>query len=304
MTSKLSAVIPLFNKSQYIKRAIESILNQNHPVDEIIIVDDGSTDNSVEIVNSIKSNKLKIISQKNQGVSSARNNGIKNASNEYVLLIDADDIWLPHFTTEIIKLIKAYPTAGMFATAYSFIKFKKITPANLRFVPKDSGLIQNYFLSCIKADLPVTASSVAIKKEAFYQVGGFIQGMAMGEDQLLWSRIAYKYPIAFSNTISVYYDISIANSACKTHIITSLAPHISYWTEDLKNEEVPNNFRNSLKQLLHFSALYCVKNNLKVNNKKQARKILFNEPTLLKDSYWFISIFLTFLPYFIIKRIF
>ena len=303
MTFKFSVVIPLYNKEKHIERAIRSVLNQALSVDEIIVVDDGSIDNGAKVVEKLACEKILLIRQLNQGVSVARNTGIKACRNELILLLDADDIWLPHFTTEITKLVTLFPDAGMFATAYAFLTEEKIIPATLKGCPNETGIIADYFLSCIKADLPITASSVAIKKSLIMEIGGFSSGMKMGEDQLLWSRIAYKHSIAYSVKISVYYDKSIENSACKVNLITHMAPHIQFWEQDLKLNRVPLHLHNSLIQLMHFSALYCVKNNLKLNNKKQARYLLFNEPNLKRDIYWFISIFLTFIPLFIIKRI-
>lgn len=304
MTFKVSVVIPLYNKSQYIQRAIESIEAQILPVDEIIVVDDGSADDSAKIVSLMENKKIKLIKQVNQGVSIARNNGINVSNNEYVLLLDADDIWLPGHTIEIAKLAKEFPKAGLLATAYAFQTGINIKPARLRGVPPKTGLLGDYFLSCIKADLPITASSVALKKSLFNKIGKFPVGMKMGEDQLVWSRMAYQHDIAFSNDITVYYDRSVEMSACKVNLITDLAPHIKDWSLDLLNGKVPKHLRASLTKLLHFSALYCVKNNLLLNNKSKARKILLHEKILNRDIYWYISILLTFSPYFIIKRVF
>lgn len=303
MTFNASVVIPLYNKSQYIVRAITSVLSQEVPVSEIIVVDDGSTDDSLEKVKEIASDKVILITQHNQGVSCARNNGIKKSRSKYILFLDADDIWLPNFTKEISKLAYQYPNAGMLATAYAFKEIEKITPAKLKAVPKKQGLLNDYFLSCIKADLPITASSVAIKKSVILSVGGFPEGMAMGEDQLTWSRVAYLTQVAFSNIICVHYDRAVDNSACKINLITELAPHIMHWQQDLAEGKVPTHLKYSLTQLLHFSALYCIKNNLKSNNKKQAMNQLLNEPLLKKDRYWFAGVLLSLLPYFVIKRV-
>jgi len=304
MTFKLSVVIPLYNKEKYIQRAIKSVLAQQLAVDEIVIVDDGSTDASVSQVEAIESNKIKLVRQSNQGVSVARNVGVNACKNDYVLLLDADDLWLTNFTEEITLLIKQYPQAALFATAYAFKEDQRIIPAKLKAVPSNKGLIPDYFLACIKADLPVTASSVALKKEAFLSIGGFPKGIKMGEDQLVWSKIAYQFPVAFSNTLCVYYDRSVDDSACKTNLITSLAPHVLQWQYDLQQHKVPNSLVSSLNKLLHFSALYCVKNNLILNNRVTARSILFNEPVLQRDIYWLVSVALTFMPQFIIKRVF
>jgi glycosyltransferase involved in cell wall biosynthesis len=111
-----SIVIPLYNKEKYIKRAITSVLDQTIQDFEIIVVNDGSTDNSTNIVKSITDNRIKLINQENQGVSVARNTGIENTKNEYIAFLDADDKWEPYFLEEIRKLIEINKSAGLFAT--------------------------------------------------------------------------------------------------------------------------------------------------------------------------------------------
>ena len=88
-----SIIIPLYNKEKYIVNTIKSVLNQSFSKFEVIVVDDGSSDNGVNAVKKIDDSRIKIITQKNQGVSAARNNGIKNAKYEYIAFLDADDLW-------------------------------------------------------------------------------------------------------------------------------------------------------------------------------------------------------------------
>lgn len=304
MTSELTVVIPLYNKEHYIQRALESVLSQHQQVDEIIVVDDGSTDNSAQKVKDLNNAKIKLIQQTNSGVSVARNTGIKNTKSKYVAFLDADDIWQSNFTENIFTLIRNYPKAGMFATAYSFLSNGKRTPAKLKGVPSKFGLLNDYYASCLKADLPITASSVVIEKAQLEAIGCFPVGMKMGEDQLTWSRIANISEIAFANVICVDYDVQVADSACQVNLITELAPHVIIWKEELNAEKIPTKFIHSLEQLIHLSALYCVKNNLKIGKNRTARTLLFSEPYLSKDKYWFAALLLTFVPHFILKRIF
>ena len=123
---KFSIVIPLYNKEKHVARAINSILNQTYQDFEIIIVDDGSTDFSYEEVKKINDPRIKIIRQKNLGVSSARNTGIKEAKNNYIGFLDADDKWKPDFLETIKKLIKDFPGAGAYATSYEIQKENRV----------------------------------------------------------------------------------------------------------------------------------------------------------------------------------
>ena len=111
----ISIIIPLYNKEKYIKKCIESVLLQSITDFEIVIVDDGSTDNSIAIIKSFKNERIHIIRQRNQGPSKARNTGLKNASGEWILFLDADDILIPGSLETFLKLIHKYPNDKCFA---------------------------------------------------------------------------------------------------------------------------------------------------------------------------------------------
>ena len=103
-----SVIIPLYNKSHTIERALKSVLNQTYKNFEAIIVDDGSTDNGIEIVNKYTSDaRIKILKQKNQGVSIARNEGVKNSLYQYIAFLDADDEWEKDYLETVLKIANA-----------------------------------------------------------------------------------------------------------------------------------------------------------------------------------------------------
>lgn len=212
--SMFSVVIPLYNKEGTISRAINSVLAQDFNMAfELIIVDDGSTDLSAVQVSKISDPRIKLIKQKNAGVSVARNRGVSEAKSDYVAFLDADDEWLPNFLSLIWELIQAFPDAGAYATAY-FLKYPdgKMIKANMDHAPHEisGGLLENYFASG-----PVCSSAVCIPKNIFTELGGFPEGVSMQEDLQMWVKIAIKYPIAFCpQAASIYYKDAV-NSACK-----------------------------------------------------------------------------------------
>ena len=116
---KFSVILPLYNKEKEIANTLKSVLNQTYKADEIIVVDDGSTDNSKEVVKKFKD--VKLIEQKNCGVSCARNRGIKEARNEYICFLDADDLWEEDFLEEIKRLIESFPQAIFYSTSHKMI---------------------------------------------------------------------------------------------------------------------------------------------------------------------------------------
>ena len=134
MNIKYSIIIPLYNKASYVRNALDSIVAQTYKDWELIIVDDGSTDNSATICEEFIKEKskicnlksqienIKIISQPNAGVAAARNNGVKSSHGEYLCFLDADDWWEPAFLAEMDKLFIEYPDAGIYATNYIYYK--------------------------------------------------------------------------------------------------------------------------------------------------------------------------------------
>jgi len=113
---KISVIIPLFNKKDTIIKALESIFNQTVQPLEIIVVNDGSTDGSVELVEQVKHPLTRLINQKNAGVSIARNRGINEAKGDWIAFLDADDFWDNDFLETINKLSNKYPSASVLIT--------------------------------------------------------------------------------------------------------------------------------------------------------------------------------------------
>ena len=216
-TKKVSVVIPLYNKEAYIARAVQSVLSQTMSPLETIVVDDGSTDRSSEIVRQF-GGRISIVHQNNSGVSSARNRGIEEARGEMVAFLDADDEWKPSFLETVLRLAEAYPRCGACMTYYEIVAENTIRLPQLRGLPPFpwEGVIDRYFLVAALGDPPITASSCCIPKNILIEMGGFQQGKRMGEDVDLWGRIALKYPLAFSSVIGASYHHDIESRACVT----------------------------------------------------------------------------------------
>lgn len=198
-----SVVIPLYNKEKYILRAVESVLSQSFTDFELIIVDDGSIDGSLEVIKSISDTRIKIIQQANQGVGSARNKGMAEAKYDWIALLDADDAWSTEHLSELAKIISTFSSVGMVATKPLRINtnlnpptIDKGTPGNIRLV--------DYFLEASKKRSLVCSSSVAISKKAFDSIGGF-SDKKRGEDLEYWVKVALDYPVATSDKVTAYY---------------------------------------------------------------------------------------------------
>lgn len=213
----ISVVVPLFNKGRHIERAVRSVLMQSHQDFELIVINDGSTDNGPEIVKHMEDSRIMIINQNNGGASAARNRGIEAAAGKLIAFLDADDEWKPDFLKTIIMLHDKYPDAGLYATAYQIVTVvhKKINPIfkGIGSHPWE-GIIPNYFRSAALGAPPVCTSAVATQKRILTECGGFALGKRMGEDVDLWGRIALCYPISFCTKMGAIYYTNAENSAC------------------------------------------------------------------------------------------
>lgn len=205
----LSIVIPLYNKEFQIANTLKSVLGQSFQDFEIVIVDDGSKDNSVSEVKKINDPRIRLISQTNAGVSAARNRGIQEALGEFIAFLDADDEWNPKYLETQVSLIHKYPGSKVFATNYEFRDTEgNITPTiinNLDIQGQD-GILDNYFEVAAISHPPLWTSAVVVNKDAIMSIGGFPEGIKSGEDLLTWARLAVKYKIAYCKTPMAFFN--------------------------------------------------------------------------------------------------
>lgn len=204
-----SIVIPLYNKEASIEHTIRSILKQTVADFELLVINDGSTDKSREIVAKIADDRIIIVDKPNGGISSARNSGILAAKNEYIAFVDADDYWMPDFLEVIKGLINEFPQAGCYATGYA-CKFNN-SILNVFGVEK-RGIVEDFFKQVYKGPI-MHSSSVCIKKSTFENIGYFSPLIKRGEDYDMWARLAKKVPIAASPETKVYYMLDSENKA-------------------------------------------------------------------------------------------
>lgn len=213
-----SIVIPLYNKAPYVAKAIHSVLGQTFSDYELIIVDDGSKDNSAEMAaNSINNHEqCRLIRQDNQGVSMARNNGVANSQGEYLCFLDADDWWEPTFLEEMARLIAEFPDAGIYGTNYTIVNETK-RKTRVAQIGVENGFEKGYINYCQAYAktmyMPLWTGAVCIPRRVFDEIGGFPKGVKLGEDFILWIHIALKYKVAFLNKPLAYYnqDVDVAH---------------------------------------------------------------------------------------------
>jgi glycosyltransferase involved in cell wall biosynthesis len=276
-TCKISVVIPLYNKAPHIARAVNSVLSQKEPVNEILIIDDGSTDESVDVVRSMSCDRILLIQQQNSGVSVARNTGIKNARNPLVAFLDADDAWLPTHIETLKRLYASHPQCGAFASARMLGKEgEKPVPLYYHNMPSESweGVLPNYFVSA-----PCSSSTVMVPKYVFEKVGLFPIGERIGEDLDMWCRIALQYPIAFSKKNgAIKYEDSINKSrhyGVKQERYGALLATLEHTL--LNRPALPRGIEyNDIREYRDSVMIYVAVYKVLAGQSKQARQLLFH----------------------------
>lgn len=212
-----SVVIPLYNKENFIAQTLSHVLSQRFQDFEVVIVNDGSTDKSLQVVQSFDDERIKIYQQKNQGVSAARNFGIQQATGQYMALLDADDIWKNYHLQALYDAIQQYPDKGVYCTGYEIMLDKKgtIRPAVYNnYSPNDIEIVDDFFTKSTVN--PILCSSVlAFTKDVFTVIGDFDTTLKASEDLDFFLRAATKFNIVLNPRISVCYVKDSENNLSK-----------------------------------------------------------------------------------------
>lgn len=202
-----SVVIPLYNKEQSIANTIQSVLDQTFQDFEIVVVNDGSTDKSAEIVERINGSRIRLIHQENGGVSSARNRGIKEAVRDWIAFLDGDDLWKVNHLEEVAEMIKLFPNDKVFTTSFEYSDGRKLFKH-----PRKSKIfkVENYFKEALKESL-IWTSVVTVHKSCFDKVGAFNPKLSRGEDLDMWARLAREYDVVKSSEVTAVYRVEAEN---------------------------------------------------------------------------------------------
>lgn len=212
-----SIVIPLYNKEQSIQKTISSVLRQSYSKWELIIVNDGSTDDSMKVASSISDSRIRFVNKKNGGVCSARNRGILEAKYDYVAFLDADDVWYPSYLEKQSEMIEDFPQAAMWGTNFYETKNGVRSELDTGFTDDFRGYVYHYFKNRSVSDLFIS-SSIVIKKNAFTNAGVFDERIKYSEDLDMWYRLILNYPVAFSAQHLVEYVQDSENRAMERKI--------------------------------------------------------------------------------------
>ncbi|NCO62747.1 MAG: glycosyltransferase family 2 protein [Flavobacteriales bacterium] len=238
-----SVIIPLFNKEKFIKQTLLSVLNQTLTDFEVIIINDGSTDDSLSIASSLKDKRIQILNQQNKGLCASRNLGIKTSKGTFMAFLDADDLWMEDFLETIYKLIQLHQEQLIFATNVKLL-FPNKTP-NLNsttFSIDKKTLMTNYFRQRKNILGP---SSLVINKLVFEEVGYFDETINYGEEDDFYIRCFNIYNLIYYNDFKTYYRTGLSNQLTAPN--KNFERKIPDYEKYLKNTNNPD-----LKKFLDF----------------------------------------------------
>ena len=189
---KVSVVIPAYNAMKYLPATVESVLQQTFTDFEVLIINDGSSDNILEWTTQITDPRVRVISQENKGLSGARNTGINNSSGEYIAFIDADDLWLPSKLEKQVKSLDNNPQAGL---VYTWTAWTDETgkPTGVIVASDIEGYVWEQM---VVNDKISNGSSAMVRRICFDKVGLFDTELTSSEDRDMWIRLAAHYHFA------------------------------------------------------------------------------------------------------------
>jgi len=298
----VSVIIPLYNREDLIACAIDSVLAQTFTDFELIVIDDGSTDDGPEIVKQYDDQRIKIIFQQNAGPSSARNKGIDKAKGEWIAFLDSDDKWLEDKLQKQMELLERNP--GLVWVGCNYMIDHSITKERRAFVNPEKiekYLTNNcFFKSCFDAinmGAGLTPGTMIVKRSVLQEVGSFQAGLNYGEEFDLWWRIGYHYPeLGFVNSPLIVYNAQMPGSLTASTKAISIIETLSEMFE--KNLSLSRQFgvKDDIKpfivqRLRKWSYnLYCQ------GHFKQIRKCLKTFNDILPMSFKFVMNILTMLP--------
>ena len=295
-----SVVIPAYNAEKYVTAAVESVLSQTVCDFEVLVIDDGSQDETGRVVMAKSDSRIRYIRQENGGVSSARNTGIHAANGDYICFLDADDFWYPDHLETLVKLIKAYPQCGMFLTGYAILdtagKITLKTEKMLQSIEVPVFCSNNGIGMLQKYGYFIHTNSICCSRTALNKVGDFVPGVKNGEDDDLWYRILVYFPIAIAkHTITVY-----RRQECGA---TSKRYFIADWIFEkrlpgiLKDDEVRQDVKNSLCERMETRKLSYVRYLLVTGEKKKAMDLFWKlDKRLLNRKKYLITMLTLLIP--------
>ena len=281
----LTVVIPLYNKAPYIRRTIESALNQTFSDFELLVVDDGSTDGGAEIVEKISDKRIRVIRQENQGPGAARNRGIAESKHDFIAFLDADDEWLPKFLETCIDTLKVEPDCALVVTGYYEGQERIDMALEMRkqdVVAEGAWAVTRNTLAKelrIAIDSSLTPT-VLVRKDIIESYGGFYSKncCTYGEDTYLWLQIFLNHAIYRILDPLVWYHSESSELGIGRKSTPPLKPILT--DSAVLYKSCPQEYVKLLDRCLSCYALKAACQQARTGNTKVANKLLKDFPAV------------------------
>ena len=283
-----SVVIPLYNKEPYLRRAVESVLSQGAAVHEVIVVDDGSTDNGPAQLALLEDRRVRLIRQPNGGVSAARNTGIEAATGEYVAFLDADDAWMPGLVDELLALMRQFPKASLYATS-----FCRVWPDGRRqdaYLPgqldkSHRQLIADPYRAWARSVFIHISSSACGRRLLLERGIRFPVGESLGEDQDVIFQLMEAGGVAFSPKALMEYSQAVPNSLYSS-LPEQLPPCYARLLQRTRQADYPQRHRRGAQRVVAVNYLNVARTLMAKGKRREAAALIFTRVALHHPTYW------------------
>jgi glycosyltransferase involved in cell wall biosynthesis len=256
----VSVAIPLYNKAAFIADTVASALAQTFTNFEIVVVDDGSTDDGAERLRQFADPRLRVVRQDNAGVAVARTRAMQEGQGTYVAFLDGDDIWHRDHLFHLMELCRRFPQAELLGNDFAESLGTATEPENETTRPVQYRVVNDYFSECAFGRAPFYTSSCMVLRERALDLGGFPAGNYSGEDLALWMMLAADGAVAVSSFVGCHYRRGIDSLSRQSSYRNAI--DISMWTLDdilKRHHEWPDARKNGAREYYFRIALaHCL----------------------------------------------
>jgi len=301
-----SVIIPLYNKKDYIERSVTSVLNQSFKDFELIVVDDASTDGSLDVLHKIKDDRIKILKRETRGHGgyAARNEGMLKAEFDYVSFLDADDEWNKDYLKTIFDLIENFPEATVFLTAW-YVKGNQKFKTNAyfnKFKNRGKHIVEGYYKNASRGMNPIHTIVLTANKQSLIDIEGFPEGKCKrGGDIETWMRLMLNNKAAWAPYLGAVYYTNIEGAVTGT-VSDAEILYVYKSVNKIERDNLHIEKHADIKKYSNYYAKMSILHSIVFNlNKKETIKGFFKEVDI--GIYYFFKILMIF-PAFILKPIY